>query len=222
VLVALHDPILVLASFLAVFALLVGARTVSSRGVSSAAVRRSLHAAIGLWTAFAASLFLRLGWALVPPLVFLAANASGRTGHLVPALEREGDAAWKRGLWTFPLGIAVVYAIFWNDPGRAPVIAGCLALALADPAAAWAGKRWGQRRLRPLALGRTLEGSLTFFVVAAVAVGAVAASQGNVVHAVRMAVGCGAAGAVVEALSPPGWDNAVIAMGVGAAYHFLA
>lgn len=221
-LVALHDPLLVLASFLAVFALLVGARTASSRGVSSASVRRSLHAAIGLWTAFAASLFLRLGWALVPPLAFLAANASGRMGLLVPALEREGDPGSTRGLWTFPLGVAAVYALFWNDPGRAPVIAGCLALALADPAAAWVGTRLGQRRLRPLALRRTLEGSLAFFVVAAVAVGAVAASQGSAVHAVRMAVACGAVGAAVEALSPPGWDNAVIPVAVGAAYHFLA
>jgi dolichol kinase len=190
--------------------------------VSSDTVRRSLHAAIGLWTAFAASLFLRLGWALVPPLAFLAANASGRTSFLVPALEREGDPGSKTGLWTFPLGVAIACALFWNDPGRAPVIAGCVALALADPAAAWAGKRLGQRRLRPLALGRTLEGSLAFFVVAALAVGAVAASQGNAVHAVRMAVACGAAGAAVEALSPPGWDNAVIPVAVGAAYHFLA
>jgi len=222
VLVAIHDPLLVLASFLAVFALLVGARTASSRGVPPAAVRRSLHAAIGLWTAFVATLFLRLSWALVPPLGFLAANASGRTGLLVPSLARPDDPGGARGLWTFPLGVAAAYWLFWNDPGRAPVVAGCLALALADPAAAWTGKRWGQRRLRPLALRRTLEGSLAFFVVAAILVGAVAARPGGAVHALRLAVGCGAVGALAEALAPPGWDNALIPVAVGAAYHVLA
>jgi dolichol kinase len=222
VLVAIHDPLLVLASYLAVFALLVGARAVSERGAPPAAVRRSLHAAIGLWTAFAATLFLRLGWALAPPIGFLAANASGRTGILVPSLARPGDPGATRGLWTFPLGIAAVYWLFWNDPARAPVVAGCLALALADPAAAWAGTRWGQRRLRPLALRRTLEGSIVFFVVAALVVGAVAAGSGGAVHALRLAVGCGAVGALAEALAPPGWDNATIPVAVGAAYHYLA
>lgn len=221
-LVAFHDPLLVAASFLVLFALVALARTAGSRPSAGAGVRRALHAAVGLWTAFVATRFHHLAWALVPPASFLAINASGRTGRLVPALHRAGDAGSARGLWTFPLGVALTYAIFWNDPARAPVVAGCLTLALADPAAAWAGSRIGQRRLRPLRLRRTLEGSLVFFVVAALVAGGVAWCAAPGVHAVRLAVGCAAAGALVEALSPPGWDNAAIPLAVAAAYHFLA
>ena len=218
---ALHDPLLVAASFLVLFALVLAARAIAPhRGGTG--VRRGLHAAVGLWTAFVATRFDHLGWALVPPLAFLAINASGRTERMVPALDRAGDAGSSRGLWTFPLGVALTYALFWNAPRRAPVVAGCLVLALADPAAAWVGARLGQRRLRPLRLRRTLEGSLAFLVVAALATACVAWEASPGVHAVRLAVACAAAGAVVEALSPPGWDNASIPLAVAAAYRLLA
>lgn len=226
-LVALHDPLLVAASFLVLFALVFAARAAGSRAPAAPGVRRVLHAAVGLWTAFMAARFHHLGWALVPPLAFLAINASGRTRRMVPSLDRAGDAASARGLWTFPLGVAATYALFWNgggapEPGRAPIVAGCVTLALADPAAAWAGSLLGQRRLRPLRLHRTLEGSLAFFLVAALAVGALAWIDTPGVAAVRIAVGCAAAGALVEALAPPGWDNAVIPLAVAGAYRLLA
>ena len=64
------------------------------------------------------ALFLRLGWALVPPLAFLAVNASGKLARFVPSLNRSGDAGSTRGLWTFPLGVALSYAFFWSDPPR--------------------------------------------------------------------------------------------------------
>lgn len=222
-LVALHDPLLVVVSFLVLFAFVLLARAAGSRPSRSSGVRRALHAAVGLWTAFVATRFHHLGWALVPPVVFLVLNASGRTGRLVPALDRTDHGAAARGLWTFPLGVALTYALFWSDAGRAPVGAGCLVLALADPAAAWAGGALGQRRLRPLRLRRTLEGSLAFFLVAAVASGTWAAFQGAAgVPVARLAVGCAAAGTLVEALSPPGWDNAAIPLAVALAWRALA
>lgn len=228
-LVALHDPLFVAASFLVLFLLVFAARAAGSRPAMAPGIRRVLHAAVGLWTAFVTTQFRHLGWALVPPLAFLGINASGKTGRLVPALDRAGDRASGRGLWTFPLGVALTYAFFWSwtsgnprELPHAPIVAGCLALALADPAAAWVGGRLGQRRLRPLRLHRTLEGSLAFFLAAALAVGWVAWQGDPGVHAVRLAVGCAAAGALVEALAPPGWDNAAIPLAVAAVYRFLA
>lgn len=224
-LVAFHDPLLVLASFLVLLVLVLAARAAGSLHAPGSGVRRALHAAVGLWTAFVTTRFHHLGWALVPPVVFLALNASGKTGRLVPALDREGDPGAARGLWTFPLGVALVYVLFWNDPARAPILAGCLVLALADPAAAWAGSRLGQRRLRPLRLRRTLEGSLVFFLVASVAAGWVAAelmSGYSTARVLRLGIGCAAAGAVAEAFSPSGWDNAAIPLAVAAAYGALS
>jgi len=233
VLVALHDPLLVLASFLAVFLFVLGARAAGAMRAPASAVRRGLHAAVGLWSAFIATQFTQLGLALVPSLGFLALNASGKTTRLAPALRREGETGSSSGLWTFPLGVALTYILFWNDAGRGPVMAGCLSLALADPIAAWVGTRLGQRRLRPLRLRRTLEGSLAFFLVAAIAVAWVAGTTPTAIFGpwpaetpgapvLRLALGCGAVGALAEALSPRGWDNATIPVLVGGAYRLLA
>lgn len=220
--VALHDPILVVISLAAVLALVYGARLAGASGVPPSVLRKSLHAAVGLWTLFVTPRFHSLQWALVPPTVFLIVNAAGKTRALVPGLAGPGNAASARGLWTFPLGVAVTYLLFWNAEGRAAVLAGCAALALADPLAAIVGARFGQRRLHPFGHGRTLEGSLTFFVVAAALVGWIASGHTGGVMPWRLAVGCGAVGAVVEALSPPGWDNLSVPVSVAAAYAWLA
>lgn len=220
---ALHDPILVVVSFAVVTVIVLAARWSSSLNVPPSGVRRLVHALVGLWTAFVTGRFHDLSWALVPPVGFLLLNASGKTARLAPRLERPDEPGSARGLWTFPLGVILTYLVFWNDRSRAPVIAGCLALALADPAAAWIGSRYGQRRLHPIGAPRTIEGSLTFLLVAAVTTGVLAARFGAPpVTAVRLAVGCAAAGALVEAVAPRGWDNAAIPVAVAAAYHFLA
>jgi dolichol kinase len=222
VLAALHDPALVLVSLAVVLALVFGARAAGARGVAPLTVRKSLHAAIGLWTVLITPHVYELGWALVPPLVFLGANVSGKTASLAPDLTRSGGPASARGLWTFPLGVALTYLFFWEEAGRSAILAGCGALALADPIAASVGARWGQRRLHPLGHGRTLEGTLAFFLVCALVVGWIASRQSDGVHPWRLAIGCGAIGAAVEALSPPGWDNLSVPVLVAAAYRFLA
>jgi len=42
------------------------------------------------------------------------------------------------------------------------------------------------------------------------------------VPVLRLAIGCAAAGAIVEAFAPPGWDNALIPVAVAAAYRYFA
>lgn len=221
-LAALHDPILVVVSLAAVSALVLAARTAGTLGAPPLALRKSLHVAVGLWTVFVTPLFVHLGWALVPPLVFLGVNASGKTREWAPAVAQASGPDSNRGLWTFPLGVALAYVLFWGSPGRAPILAGVAALALADPVAATVGTRWGQRRLQPIGHGRTLEGSLAFLVVTAIVVGFVAALHGESVLPLRLSVACGAAGALAELIAPPGWDNLAVPVVIGAVYHWLA
>lgn len=212
-----HDPILVLVSFGAVAAFLAVARFAG--GWSADARRKWLHVSVGAWVLFVTPRFTHLAWALVPPIVFIAVNASGRLRGSFPELADEPAAA--RGLWTFPLGVALTYLFFWHDAGRAAILAGVAALTFADPAAALVGRRWGQRRYRGFGHGRSLEGSIAFFVVAALVCGWTAAHAGHPGAFTRYAVGCGAVGAFVEAFSPPGWDNIAIPVLVAAAFHAL-
>jgi phytol kinase len=216
----LHDPALVLLSLLAVGALVFGARAIGSTGrISSPSLRKAVHAAVGAWTLLVTPYFHYLGWAVVPPALFGAVNASGKARALMPSM---AETPWEaRGLWTFPLGVLLTYLLFWEESGRRAILAGLTALAFADPAAAIVGSRIGQRRYHGFGHGRTLEGSAAFFLVAGVGVGLVASGSVGGVFPWRMGVGCALAGAAAEALTPSGWDNVTIPLAVAFAYSFL-
>jgi len=216
----LHDPALVLLSLLAVGALVFGARAISgTRRISPSSLRKALHAAVGAWTLLVTPYFHYLGWAVAPPVLFGAVNASGKARSLMPAM---AETPWEaRGLWTFPLGVLLTYLLFWEESGRRAILAGVAALAFADPMAAIVGSRFGQRHFHGFGHGRTLEGSAAFFLVAGVGVGLVAWGSEGGAFPWRMGVGCGLAGAAAEALTPSGWDNVTIPLTVAAAYNLL-
>lgn len=216
----LHDVLVTFASLLAVLVLVIASRAFGrAKHLSASAMRKLLHAAVGALTLVATPFFHKLVWAMVPPILFGGVNASGKARALLPGMADTPEEA--RGLWTFPLGVALTYLVFWGDPGRASVLAGIAALAFADPAAAMVGARFGQRRLRGIGHGRTLEGSIAFFVVAAIAVGFVACAHGGGAFPWRMGIGCAIAGAVAEAATPSGWDNVTIPLAVAMAYRIL-
>ena len=211
--------LLVLASLVAIaFAL------ARSRRLSSSVLRKALHAAVGTVTLVVTPMFHHRGWALVLPALFLGVNASPQARPLFLTMAETPERA--RGLWTFPAGVILVYLLFWDEGSRPAILAGLAALAFADPAAAIVGARLGQRRFGAWGHGRSLEGSLTFLLVAGIAVGVVAcqtaAAHASGVYPWRMAIACGAAGALAEAVTPSGWDNVAIPVAVAAAYHALA
>ncbi len=217
----LHDPGLVLLSLLVPAVLVLSTRSLTKSGrVSPSTVRKWLHAAVGAWTLWVTPQFHQLWWALVPPVLFGVLNASTAARTLMPGIAETRSEA--RGLWTFPLGVVIAYLLFWDDPGRRPLLAGIAALAFADPAAAWFGSRFGQRRFSGFGQGRSLEGSLMFFCVTAIGAGLIASGTQGGWYPWRMAVGCGVAGAFAEAVTPSGWDNLTIPLAVAAAYRFLA
>jgi dolichol kinase len=216
-----QDVALVAISLLAVSLLMVAARAGARTGrVSATALRKFLHAAVGAWTLFVTPRFHHLGWALVPPILFLIVNGSPLSRTVLRGFA--DTPAQGRGLWSFPAGVAIVYLLFWDSAGRPAILAGLLALAFADPIAAVVGSRIGQRRFRGFGHGRSLEGSLAFLLVAAVGAGLVASTHAGGAFPWRMGIACGVAGAATEALTPSGWDNVTIPVLVAGAYRLLA
>ena len=217
----LHDPILALVSIGLVALLLRFVRWYQSeRPLPRFLFRKALHALIGTVTLVMTIPFHHRGWAMVPPALFAASNASPKLRSYVPGLAEDPREA--RGLWMFPLAVCLVYLLFWDFGHRGAVLAGIAALAFGDPAAAVVGTRWGQRRYTQWAHGRSVEGSIAFFLVAAVSTAIVAAACPGGPSPVRAGVGCGVVGAVAEALSPPGVDNLTIPLLVAFAYQILA
>jgi phytol kinase len=216
------DLVLVAVSALAISAFVLLAFAIARRGFAPPSlIRKLLHAAVGAWTLAITPSFHQLGWALVLPGLFLVVNASPHARPLFQAIAETPERA--KGLWTFPAGVILVYLLFWEAGARPAILAGLAALAFADPLAAMVGTRFGQRRFGAWGHGRTLEGSLAFFLLAALGAGLVAsrAEPGAGTLAWRAGVGCGVAGAAIEALAPSGWDNLAIPVAVAAAYRFL-
>lgn len=216
----LHDPILALVS-IGLVALLLRLVRAYLRGHSLPRFlfRKLLHALIGAVTLLMTIPFRHRGWAIVPPALFAALNATPRLRAYVPGLAE--DAREARGLWMFPLGVCLVDLLFWDFGHRGAVLAGIAALAFGDPAAALVGERWGQRRYTRWAHGRSVEGSIAFLIVAGLAAGLVAAACPGGPSPVRAGVGCGVAGAIAEALAPAGVDNLTIPLLVAFTYQLL-
>ncbi len=216
----LHDPILALVSIGLVALLLRSVRWyVGGHPLPRFLFRKLLHALIGAVTLLMTIPFHHRGWAIVPPALFAALNASSRIRAYVPGLAE--DAKEARGLWMFPLGVCLVDLLFWDYGHRGAVLAGIAALAFGDPAAALVGTHWGQRRYARWAYGRSVEGSIAFLVAAGLATGLIAAACPGGPSPVRAAVGCGVIGAIAEALSPAGVDNLTIPLLVAFAYQLL-
>lgn len=217
---ALRDPVLVLATFAYVALLLFLIRALSRlRPTDPFAIRKLLHAGVGLGTLVATVLFADRNWALVAPAAFVVLNAAGAPGRAVPSLAREGrDPA----LWMFPLTVVVLYLLFWNDLHRTPVLAGLAALGFADPMAAAVGRGFGERRFVGWGHGRSLEGSAAYLIVAGMAAALIAVRAPEPLPAIRLAVGCGVAGALIEAITPTGWDNLSAPVAVAVAFRILA
>jgi phytol kinase len=214
-----HDPALTLLSIAGAGGLVFLSRRLAREGAAARDVRRkALHASVGCMTVAITPFFHHLAWAVAAPLLFTFLNASGRVRSMMPGMADTPKEA--RGLWTFPLAVALTYLLFWEPSPRPAILAGVAVLAFADPAASLVGSRWGQRRLRPGG-GRTLEGSLAFLVIASLCAGVVASLAGDGAYPWRMGIGCGLAGAVVEALTPGGWDNLTIPVAVAGAYRLL-
>jgi len=214
------DPVLVAGTLLYIALLFLVLRVLARlRPLSAFAQRKLLHVGIGAGTVVVTALFAHRGWALVVPCLFVAFNAAGLPARFAPGLAREGrDPA----LWMFPLCVVALYLIFWDELHRGPMLAGLCALALADPAAAIVGRRFGERRFAGWGHGRSLEGSVAFLLVTAVASGSIALAVPGGLPALRLAVGCGAVGALVEAISPTGVDNLTAPVAVAAAFRALA
>lgn len=112
----------------------------------------------------------------------------------------------------FPFSFAVLTWVLWSQ--RALLVAALMPMTWGDALAAVVGRRWGRRRFRVLGTTRSVEGSLTFLLVASVATALPLAllpgtpSPGW--EAVPVALCAAAVTTLVEAISPWGTDNLTV------------
>jgi dolichol kinase len=185
--------------------------------------RNLFHVACAAFALTCAALIRSRGWLLVPPAVFavyawsmeglrrLSPRVNDRLmrfyGPIAHAHERHrvNSATW--------YGTALVLLVLFTS--RPAMMAGVAVLGVADPVAGFVGRNWGKRMLRA---GRSLEGSLAFFVAGTGAAAVTLALLGVGSFGVVLGLAAVAAlvGAVVEILSTRLDDNFTIPVAVAA------
>lgn len=200
------------------------------RGVRTAYTRKIFHFLI-----FTLAGLVHLAWALpgvvvygtVIVLLVLAAVARGDGNAFYEALARPNDAPRRTLFIVVPLITTALGGVIANvvSPGFAYL--GYLVCGWGDAAGEPVGERFGRHRYRVHSLGgvpatRTLEGSAAVWLVgsAAALVGLLAAGYPPST-AFGVGLACGAAGALVEAVSTHGLDNLTVQVAAAAVAALL-
>jgi phytol kinase len=179
------------------------------RGFPVAVTRKVVHIAAGM-CALPLILFQSRWIALIPPVSFIFINALSYWRGTFVSMETGEER--QLGTIYFPISFSVLTWLLWDD--QALLVASLMPMTWGDALAAAIGQRWGRRPLGGKNNGRTIEGSLVFLIVAAVATAIpLALIPGTPFpgwHAMPVALVVAAVTAVTEAFSPWGTDNLTV------------
>ena len=180
------------------------------RGYSVDFTRKFVHIGVGMWAFGTVLLFENKVFAIIPPLSFVLINYISYRRDTFKAMET-GERG-QLGTVYFPIAFSAAIWIFWDNP---VILVACLMpMTWGDAFAAVIGQRYGRREYSVFGSTRTLEGSLTMFLVSLIAtaipllmfsMGRITLGEALLVSAIT-ALGATAA----EAVSPHGTDNLTV------------
>lgn len=204
------------------------------RGVRTGYTRKIFHFLV---FTTAAALHWRLGaptvclFGAMCSLVVFYAVARG-PGHLLyEAMARERDEPHRTFFILVPYGTTLVGGLAANLLFGPFALAGYLVAGLGDAIGEPVGARFGRHRYRvpsraSVPATRSLEGSAAVFLMSAAALALAAAASPQIAlgpFGLPKLAGLAAAATLAEALSPHGWDNAVLqVLPAGLAWLWLA
>ena len=175
------------------------------RDYSSDFTRKFIHIGVGMYSVLAVLLFDRWEWAVIPPAAFIVINFLDWKFGLVQAMTSSDRS--NLGTIYFPISFVIIIWLFWDRPGL--LVGSLMPLTWGDALAAVMGRRYGRRHYTVLGSTRSLEGSLTMFVLSALSVW-LALALFDVANPLGLALVTAAGATLVEAVSPWGLDNLTI------------
>ena len=201
------------------FALVLAVGEIARRwiGIAPDITRKGVLAALAVWALLTVTRFPDRG-ASTAFLVLAGALYFSFRFEILAALEDEGPTL---GSVLAPLSLGLILALLGTG---SPHIAGAAALGIvADGTAALVGRRRGTRRYHFFGHSRTMEGTLTLFLVASASMAPVLGLVGGLDwhQAVAFALIAGTVAASVETISVYGSDNATVPFSVAATLLLL-
>lgn len=173
--------------------------------IGSEGVRKFMHILISGWVFILVGMYDSMAWALVGPVTFIVLNTvfvySGFSRYL-----GMGNRKRDNGLIYYPLSIVVLILMMYNglSDGKI-VISSVLMMGFGDGFAALVGSRFGRHHYAFLGGRKSVEGTLTMFIVSFIILSAVY-PEGPWYFSLLVAL----AATVLESITPLGFDNITV------------
>jgi dolichol kinase len=167
--------------------------------------RKFIHISVGMYSILAVLVFDQWEWAIIPPAAFVIINFLDWKYGLVQAMTSSDRS--NLGTIYFPLSFIAVIWLFWDRPEL--LVASLMPMTWGDALASVVGRRIGRRLYTVAGSTRSLEGSLTMFVLGALSTWAALALFGAD-NPLGVALITAAGATLAEAVSPWGLDNVAV------------
>jgi phytol kinase len=181
--------------------------------------RKFIHIGVSNWWILAMLFFTdvdSLWFAIVPPITFIGLNYLSYRQNIFKAMERGGSG--NLGTVYFPISLLILVIVSFGILNQ-PYIGGLgiLILGYGDGMAAVIGKKYGKHQL---AFGKTLEGSITMFVVSLTVAIIMLSIQGfSSILLASLLIAFIAT--VIELLTPKGLDNLSVPLLTTLAFYLI-
>ncbi len=175
--------------------------------------RKIIHISVGNWVFLALYYFTKWEYAIIGPVVFIFLNYLSYRTKLFAAMELEEK---NLGTVYYSISLTILTLLtFVPNPIRFLPFLGMMAMTWGDGFAAVVGKNFP---IKPIKTGKSLGGSLAFFVFSALAVAVylfVFKSDIGLAKVIQLALLTGFLGAVIEIASPKNTDNLTVPIILG-------
>ena len=214
-----HNLLGLIITFAFVFAVL-GVSALASKKAGKEISRKITHIGVAnCWWIFI-YFFDSPVWASIPLASFVVLNFFSVKFNLIKSIEREeggGGGAAAYGTVYYPLSMLILTILAFG--GHIDLYIGSIAvmcMGYGDGFAAVAGGRFGRHKLKFLKSDKSLEGCVAMFAASFVSTGIILFCRDvDVIFALLKAVPIALAATVLEAVTPDGYDNITVPLGVG-------
>jgi phytol kinase len=174
--------------------------------------RKVVHIGVGMWAWGTAALFTDKWAALICPASFIILNTISYKRGIFLAMESNDRS--NLGTIYFPIAFVIIILLIF-DFSTSMMVAALMPMTWGDSFAAIVGKRLGTHRYTPSGTTKTVEGSITMFVLSFISVFSVFVAfelldNAGLVWAAAFAAVTALCATVIEAISPKGLDNLTV------------
>ncbi|MDY0294820.1 MAG: hypothetical protein RBQ71_03330 [Acholeplasmataceae bacterium] len=209
------------ASYLLIF-LIIGISTVLQKNevLGDEGARKFIHIGVSNWWILAMIFFVdehAVWYAVIAPFTFIVLNYLSYRLNILKAMERGGKG--NLGTVYFPISLLILVILTFGvtqNPWIGAV--GILVMGYGDGLAAVIGTAYGKHKL---AFGKSIEGSLTMFIVSFIIVFGISLFLTSIISAVFIALGVAIVATVVELLTPKGLDNLSVPLSSSLIFYLL-